>query len=134
MPDQMDVEKEQYQLKLMNCPFHCLVFKDGLRSYRELPLRWAELGTVYRYERLGTLHGLMRVRGFIQDDAHVFCLPSHLATEIRRVLDLVETILGRFGFRDYEVMLSTRPDKSVGTDDGWRDATASLEAALRDKG
>ena len=134
MFDQMDVEKEQYQLKPMNCPFHCLVFKDGLRSYRELPLRWAELGTVYRYERSGTLHGLMRVRGFTQDDAHVFCLPSQLSTEIRRVLDLVETILGRFGFRDYEVMLSTRPEKSVGTDEGWEGATASLEAALRDKG
>lgn len=134
MFERIPVEGEEYQLRPMNCPFHCLVFADGLRSYRDLPLRWAELGTVYRYERSGTLHGLMRVRGFTQDDAHVFCLPDQLAGEIRRVLDLVETILGRFGFREYDVMLSTRPDKSVGTDDGWADATASLEAALQDKG
>lgn len=134
MFDRMDVEGSEYQLKPMNCPFHCLVFKDGLRSYRELPLRWAELGTVYRYERSGTLHGLMRVRGFTQDDAHIFCLPNQLSSEIRRVLDLTETILGRFGFTDYEIMLSTRPDKSVGTDDGWSNATASLEEALREKG
>lgn len=134
MFDQMDVEGEQYQLKPMNCPFHCLVFKDGLRSYRELPLRWAELGTVYRYERSGTLHGLMRVRGFTQDDAHIFCLPDQLAAEITRVLDLTETILGRFGFKDYEVMLSTRPEKSVGSDDIWKKATAALEEALVAKG
>ena len=84
MFEQMDVENEQYQLKPMNCPFHCFVYKDGLRSYRELPTRWAELGTVYRYERAGTLHVLMRVHGFIQDDAHVFFLPSQLATDSSR--------------------------------------------------
>lgn len=134
MFDQMDVEGENYQLRPMNCPFHCLVYKNGVRSYRELPLRWAELGTVYRYERSGTLHGLMRVRGFTQDDAHVFCLPEQLSDEIRRVLDLVETILGRFGFTDYEVMLSTRPEKSVGTDAIWDKATAALEDALKRKG
>lgn len=134
MFDRIDVENDQYQLKPMNCPFHCLVFKDALRSYRDLPLRWAELGTVYRYERSGTLHGLMRVRGFTQDDAHVFCLRSQLAAEIGRVLDLIETILGRFGFDEYEVLLSTRPEKSVGSDEGWTSATASLEAALQDKG
>lgn len=134
MFDQMDVEDEQYQLKPMNCPFHCLVYKDGLRSYRELPLRWAELGTVYRYERSGTLHGLMRVRGFTQDDAHIFCLPEQLADEIRRVLDLTENILGRFGFTEYEIMLSTRPEKSVGSDDIWERATASLKEALAAKG
>lgn len=134
MFDQMDIEDEKYQLKPMNCPFHCLVFKDGLRSYRELPLRWAELGTVYRYERSGTLHGLMRVRGFTQDDAHIFCLPEQLAEEIRRVLDLTESILGRFGFTEYEIMLSTRPEKSVGSDDIWERATESLREALALKG
>lgn len=134
MFERINVEDEQYQLKPMNCPFHCLVFKDGLRSYRELPIRWAELGTVYRYERSGTLHGLMRVRGFTQDDAHIFCLPEQLADEIRRVLDLTEKILGRFGFTEYEIMLSTRPEKSVGSDDIWERATASLEEALATKG
>ncbi|KAI0561294.1 threonine--tRNA ligase [Gracilaria domingensis] len=134
MFDQMDVENEQYQLKPMNCPFHCLVFKNGLRSYRELPLRWAELGTVYRYERSGTLHGLMRVRGFTQDDAHIFCLPGQLAGEITRVLDLTESILGRFGFTQYEIMLSTRPAKSVGSTDIWEKATNALKEALTTKG
>eukprot|EP00177_Eucheuma_denticulatum_P005804 GFKZ01010592.1.p1 GENE.GFKZ01010592.1~~GFKZ01010592.1.p1 ORF type:complete len:701 (-),score=109.48 GFKZ01010592.1:212-2227(-) len=134
MFDQMKVEDEEYQLKPMNCPFHCLVFKEGLRSYRELPLRWAELGTVYRYERSGTLHGLMRVRGFTQDDAHIFCLPEQLADEIRRVLDLTENILSRFGFSEYEIMLSTRPEKSVGSDEIWERATAALKEALAAKG
>eukprot|EP00178_Gracilaria_changii_P027844 TRINITY_DN920_c0_g1_i1.p1 TRINITY_DN920_c0_g1~~TRINITY_DN920_c0_g1_i1.p1 ORF type:complete len:699 (-),score=129.27 TRINITY_DN920_c0_g1_i1:3079-5175(-) len=134
MFDQMNVEHEQYQLKPMNCPFHCLVFKNGLRSYRELPLRWAELGTVYRYERSGTLHGLMRVRGFTQDDAHIFCLPEQLAGEIKRVLDLTESILGRFGFTQYEIMLSTRPEKSVGSEDIWEKATNALKEALTTKG
>lgn len=104
----MDVEKEQYQLKPMNCPFHCLVFKDQLRSYRDLPYRWAELGTVYRYERSGTLQGLMRVRGFTQDDAHMFCTPDQLEDEIVDVLELTQEILTKFGFVDYELMLSTR--------------------------
>ncbi|CAN0388384.1 unnamed protein product, partial [Ectocarpus sp. 12 AP-2014] len=98
MFDQMDVEGDQYQIKPMNCPFHCLVYKDDLRSYRHLPIRWAEMGTVYRYERSGTLHGLMRVRGFTQDDAHIFCLPEQLEDEIISVLDLTEAILSRFGF------------------------------------
>lgn len=134
MFDQMTVENERYQLRPMNCPFHCLVYKNGVRSYKDLPLRWAELGTVYRYERSGTLHGLMRVRGFTQDDAHIFCLPEQLSSEILKVLDLIETILGRFGFTEYEVMLSTRPDKSVGTDEIWEKATGALEKALKDKG
>jgi threonyl-tRNA synthetase len=134
MFNQIDVENERYQLRPMNCPFHCLVYKNGVRSYKDLPLRWAELGTVYRYERSGTLHGLMRVRGFTQDDAHIFCLPQQLSNEIRRVLDLIETILGRFGFVDYEVMLSTRPEKSVGTDEIWDKATAALVEALQTKG
>lgn len=118
----------------MNCPFHCLMYKDELRSYRDLPIRWAELGTVYRYERSGTLHGLMRVRGFTQDDAHIFCLSEQLEDEIVGVLDLTEQILSRFGFDDYDIMLSTRPDKSVGSDQIWDDATKALEGALKRKG
>jgi threonyl-tRNA synthetase len=134
MFDQMDVENEQYQIKPMNCPFHCLMYKDELRSYRDLPFRWAELGTVYRYERSGTLHGLMRVRGFTQDDAHIFCLPEQLQDEIVRVLDLTETILSRFGFSKYDIMLSTRPEKAVGSDTIWEAATTALEGALKAKG
>ena len=134
MFDQMDVEEEQYQIKPMNCPFHCLMYKDELRSYRDLPYRWAELGTVYRYERSGTLHGLMRVRGFTQDDAHIFCLPEQLQDEIVGVLDLTEKILSRFGFTKYDIMLSTRPEKSVGSDTIWEAATAALEGALKQKG
>ncbi|KAG5189769.1 hypothetical protein JKP88DRAFT_217816 [Tribonema minus] len=134
MFDQMDVEGEQFQIKPMNCPFHCLVYKDAMRSYRDLPIRWAELGTVYRYERSGTLHGLMRVRGFTQDDAHVFCLPDQLETEIIAILDLFERVLSRFGFVKYEVMLSTRPAKSVGSDEIWELSTASLKGALEKKG
>jgi len=134
MFDQMDVEKEQYQLKPMNCPFHCLVYKDQLRSYRDLPFRWAELGTVYRYERSGTLQGLMRVRGFTQDDAHIFCTPEQLEDEIVAVLELTEEILSKFGFDDYELMLSTRPDKAVGSDEIWTKATAALKGALDRKG
>ena len=134
MFDQMDVEGEEYQIKPMNCPFHCLVFKDELRSYRELPLRWAELGTVYRYERSGTLHGLFRVRGFTQDDAHIFCLEDQLEDELVGILDLTETILTRFGFDKYDVMLSTRPEKSVGSDEIWDAATSALRGALERKG
>ena len=113
MYQQMQVEEESYQLKPMNCPFHIVVYKDGYYSYRDLPLRWAELGTVYRYERSGTMHGLFRVRGFTQDDAHVFCLPDQITDEITKILDLVEEVLGTFGFKDYEVNLSTRPEKAV---------------------
>ena len=134
MFQQMEVENEEYQIRPMNCPFHCLMYKDELRSYRELPIRWAELGTVYRYERSGTLHGLMRVRGFTQDDAHIFCLPEQLQDEIVGVLDLTEQILSRFGFDKYEIMLSTRPSKSVGSDDIWDAATSALEGALKEKG
>lgn len=129
----MEVEEQQYQLKPMNCPFHCLMFKDSPKSYRDLPLRWAELGTVYRYERSGTLHGLFRVRGFTQDDAHIFCLPSQLEDEIVGVLALVEKILGKFGFSEFEIMLSTRPAESVGSDEIWSKATKALEGALERK-
>jgi len=130
----MEVEGGEYQLKPMNCPFHCLVYKDTPKSYRDLPIRWAEMGTVYRYERSGTLHGLMRVRGFTQDDAHIFCLPSQLQDEIVGVLDLTEKILNKFGFNKFDVMLSTRPDGSVGGDDIWDKATTALIGALNAKG
>ncbi|MEH2194943.1 MAG: threonine--tRNA ligase [Nostoc sp.] len=134
MFDSMDVENQAYQIKPMNCPFHVLTYKHQLHSYRELPLRWAELGTVYRYERSGALHGLMRVRGFTQDDAHIFCLPNQIAAEILGVLNLTEHILSDFGFKNYEVNLSTRPDKSVGNDEVWELATSALEQALNAKG
>ena len=134
MFDSMEVEKQAYQIKPMNCPFHVLTYKNKLHSYRELPLRWAELGTVYRYERSGALHGLMRVRGFTQDDAHIFCLPNQIADEILGVLNLTENILSDFGFNNYEVNLSTRPSKSVGTDEVWELATAALKEALDTKG
>lgn len=134
MFDQMEIETQQYQIKPMNCPFHVLTYQNRLHSYRELPIRWAELGTVYRYERSGTLHGLMRVRGFTQDDAHIFCLPDQVADEILGVLNLTEMILSDFGFTEYEVYLSTRPSKSVGTDEIWDLATVALVKALDKKG
>ena len=127
-------DQNLYQLKPMNCPFHCLVYKDTPKSYRDLPLRWAELGTVYRYERSGTLHGLMRVRGFTQDDGHIFCTADQLEDEILNVLDMTENILKKFGFTKYDVMLSTRPEKAVGSDDIWTKATGSLLGALERKG
>ena len=130
----MLVDEREYQLKPMNCPFHVLTYASTLRSYRELPIRWAELGTVYRYERPGVMHGLMRVRGFTQDDAHVFCLPDQIGDEILRVLNLTETILSTFDFKSYEINLSTRPDKSIGDDDVWDLATKGLIDALDRKG
>ena len=108
--------------------------QDDLRSYRELPIRWAELGTVYRYERSGSMHGLMRVRGFTQDDAHIFCLPEQLQAEIQGVLDLTERILNKFGFSSFSVMLSTRPPESIGSDEDWTKATNALIGALDGKG
>ena len=99
----MEVDEREYQLKPMNCPFHVLTYASKLRSYRELPIRWAELGTVYRYERPGVMHGLMRVRGFTQDDAHVFCLPEQISDEILKILDLTERILSTFDFNNYEI-------------------------------
>ena len=130
----MQVDERQYQLKPMNCPFHVLTYASTLRSYRELPIRWAELGTVYRYERPGVMHGLMRVRGFTQDDAHVFCLPEQIGDEILRILDLTETILSTFDFKTYEINLSTRPEKSIGEDAVWDLATLGLIEALDRKG
>jgi len=118
----------------MNCPGHVLMYKDGYYSYRDLPLRWAELGTVYRYERSGTMHGLFRVRGFTQDDAHIFCLEEQIASEILGVLDLTEAMLTAFGFSRYEINLSTRPAKSVGSDEIWAKAEQALRDALAAKG
>ena len=130
----MTVDERDYQLKPMNCPFHVLTYASTLRSYKELPIRWAELGTVYRYERPGVMHGLMRVRGFTQDDAHVFCLPEQISDEILKILDLTETILSAFDFRNYEINLSTRPEKSIGDDAVWDLATKGLTEALQRKG
>jgi len=130
----MQVDERQFQLKPMNCPFHVLTYASRLRSYRELPIRWAELGTVYRYERPGVMHGLMRVRGFTQDDAHIFCLPDQIGDEILGVLNLTEQILSTFDFNTYEINLSTRPEKSIGEDAVWELATQGLIDALERKG
>ncbi len=130
----MEIDEVKYQLKPMNCPFHIGVYKSNKRSYREFPIRWAELGTVYRYERAGALHGLLRVRGFTQDDAHIFCREDQLEEEIFNILDLNLLILKRFGFEDYDVYLSTRPEKSVGSEEIWEKSTAALKQALEKKG
>ncbi|MDX9896469.1 threonine--tRNA ligase [Desulfofustis limnaeus] len=130
----MEIDEVKYQLKPMNCPFHIGVYKSDKRSYREFPIRWAELGTVYRYERAGALHGLLRVRGFTQDDAHIFCREDQLEEEIFNILDLNLHILKTFGFADYDIYLSTRPEKSVGSDEIWEQATKALKHALEKKG
>jgi threonyl-tRNA synthetase len=124
------VEEEEYEIKPMNCPFHILVYKSKLRSYKELPIKWAELGTVYRYERSGVLHGLLRVRGFTQDDAHIFCQPEQLEEEIIKLLDFSLFFLRSFGFQEYEVYLATRPEKYVGDPATWEKATEALKQAL----
>jgi threonyl-tRNA synthetase len=127
----MEMDNGTYYPKPMNCPMHCLIFDSRQRSYRELPLRLFELGTVYRYERAGTLHGLMRIRGFTQDDSHIFCTPEQAADEIASLLDFVLSVLRAFGFDDFTFHLSTKdPDKYVGDDPMWDDATASLREAL----
>ncbi|MCI0800122.1 MAG: threonine--tRNA ligase [Chloroflexi bacterium] len=126
----LEIDDQEYFLKPMNCPFHIMVYRSSLRSYRELPLRFAELGTVYRYERSGVLHGLMRVRGFTQDDAHIFCRPDQVEDEIGGVLDLTFELLEAFGFTDYSIMLSTRPEKYVGEPEMWDHATQSLRQSL----
>ena len=129
----MKLEGSEYQLKPMNCPYHIMIYKSHLRSYRDLPIRYGELGTVYRYERTGVLHGLLRVRGFTQDDAHLFCRPDQMETEVSRVLDFTFFILRTFGFNEFEVYLSTRPKESVGADEHWTLATSALEAALKSR-
>ncbi|HEX76405.1 MAG TPA: threonine--tRNA ligase [Dehalococcoidia bacterium] len=128
----MDVEGQEYIIKPMNCLGHILIYKTQLRSYRSLPLRYAELGTVYRYERSGVLHGLARVRGFTQDDAHIFCRPDQLEAEIVGVVQLARFMMDTFGFYDYELLLSTRPEKYAGTIQAWEEATESLRKVLED--
>ena len=130
----MDVEGQDYIVKPMNCPFHIQIYKSRLRSYRDLPVRYAELGTVYRYERSGVLHGLLRVRGFTQDDAHIFMRPDQLEEEIKGVLNFTLYILRSFGFNEFDVYLSTRPEKYVGTLDNWSRAEAALKGALESVG
>ena len=130
----MDIDGQDYYIKPMNCPFHIMIYKTRTRSYRDLPLRWAELGTVYRYERSGTLHGLLRVRGFTQDDAHIFCTPDQVEDEILRVLDFSLNMLRGFGFEEFKIELSVRdpnkPSKYAGEDAMWEQAEASLVRAL----
>ncbi|NNE06953.1 MAG: threonine--tRNA ligase [Gemmatimonadetes bacterium] len=126
----MEIDGINYRVKPMNCPFHIHIYKTRIRSYRELPIRYAELGTVYRYEQSGELHGLKRVRGFTQDDAHIFCTPDNLREEIASTLEFTLYMLRTFGFSEFEVFLSTRPEKSVGSDDDWDRATQALRDAL----
>ena len=130
----IEIEDQQYFLKPMNCPFHIEIYKSDIRSYRDLPLRYAEMGTVYRYERSGVMHGLMRVRGFTQDDAHHFCAPSQMPEEIDFVLSFSLYMLRSFGFNEINAYLSTRPEKAVGEPERWRDAEAALEASLKRAG
>jgi len=130
----IEMEGQDYYLKPMNCPFHVMYYRNDLRSYRELPMRIGELGAVYRYERGGVVQGLLRVRGMTQDDAHIFCRPDQVSDEVNGVLDLTFFLMSSFGFSDYDVMLSTRPEKAVGEDDQWELATESLRATLVERG
>ena len=130
----MDVEGQDYLVKPMNCPYHFTMFNKGLHSYRDLPFRWAELGTVYRYERSGVLHGLLRVRGFTQDDAHLFMTREQLPEELERVVDFCLSMLRAFGFTEFKPYLATRPAKFVGDPEMWDEAEAALEAVLEKTG
>jgi len=129
-----EVEGDQYQIRPMNCPFHIEIYRNNLRSYRDLPIKYAELGTDYRYERSGVLHGLMRVRGFTMDDAHIFCTPEQVSQQILEVLDLSIEFLTVFGFKEYEIYLSTRPEKYVGEPERWSMAEDALRAAIEERG
>ncbi|MCX5706603.1 MAG: threonine--tRNA ligase [Candidatus Omnitrophica bacterium] len=129
-----NIDKQEYVLKPMNCPGHILIYQSKTRSYKDLPIRLFELGTVYRHEKAGVLHGLLRVRGFTQDDAHIFCLPEQLKPEIKAVIDFVFDTMKVFGFKDVSIELSTRPQKYIGSDEDWGLATSSLEEALKEKG
>jgi threonyl-tRNA synthetase len=131
----MDIDGNDFYAKPMNCPFHLMIYKNALYSYRDLPLRWAELGTVYRYEKSGVLHGLMRVRGFTQDDAHLICRPDQMPDEIRKVLRFCLDILHAFGFNEFGIYVATKPkEKFVGDPAQWEDATKALEAAVKAEG
>jgi len=125
------IDEEEYMLKPMNCPFHVKIYNSKIRSYKDLPVRYAELGTVYRYERSGVLHGLTRVRGFTQDDAHIICTPEQLSQEVTNLLKAGFKILKTFGFKDYEIYLSTRPEKYAGNSKEWEKATNVLKYALQ---
>jgi threonyl-tRNA synthetase len=129
----MDIDGLNYYLKPMNCPGHIKIFGSTIRSYRDLPIRYAELGTVYRYERSGALHGMLRVRGFTQDDAHIFCRPDQLVDEVKGVVDLALYFANVFGY-EYQIYISTRPDKSIGSDENWEKATAALMQAVDEMG
>jgi threonyl-tRNA synthetase len=134
----MKLDDALYRLKPMNCPFHILIYKNSPKSYRDLPARYAELGNVYRYERSGTMHGLLRVRGFTQDDAHIFCMPSQIENEVVACIDFAEAVLHTFGFKEFKVELSTWDPNDrahyAGSDENWKLATSSLESALSRKG
>lgn len=130
----MDIDGLEYYIKPMNCPFHIMIYQSRRRSYRELPLRWAELGTVYRYERSGVLHGLMRVRGFTQDDAHIFCTPEQIEDEILEVLRFSVNLLRAFGFVEFKAYLATRPEKAVGEPERWDQAIEALKRAIAVEG
>ncbi|MCR4433149.1 MAG: threonine--tRNA ligase [Caldiserica bacterium] len=127
------IDEQEFVLKPMNCPYHVLIYRSKTRSYKDLPLRFFEMGTVYRYERSGVLHGLLRVRGFTQDDAHIFCRPDQLLDELVGVLDLVIFMLETFGFKEFDVRLSTQPEKFIGSQENWDRATAALKEALERK-
>lgn len=130
----MEIDEQEYFIKPMNCPFHIMIYKTRTRSYRDLPLRWAELGTVYRFEKSGVLHGLLRVRGFTQDDAHIICTPEQVEDEVLRVLRFSLAMLRAFGFEDFEAYLATRPEKAVGEPARWEQAQAALKRAIEAEG
>lgn len=133
-----DLEKEKYMVKPMNCPFHVRMYKSNIHSYRDLPIRWTEMGTVYRYEKSGVLHGLTRVRGFTQDDAHIICTPEQLSSELNKALKLTKDILKTFGFKEFELNISVRdpknPKKYIGSDEEWKQAEDSLVVAIKKAG
>jgi len=134
----MELDDAEYRLKPMNCPGHILIYRNSPKSYRDLPQRYAELGNVYRYERSGTMHGLLRVRGFTQDDAHIFCTPGQIESEVEACIDFAESVLKTFGFNEFKVELSTWDPKDrahyVGSDENWNAAVQSLENVLKAKG
>jgi threonyl-tRNA synthetase len=129
-----DAYIEEYYVKPMNCPFHIQVYQFKKRSYRDLPMRLAELGTVYRYEKDGVRHGLFRVRGFTQDDAHIFCTPDQIVQEVKDTVRFAKDMLGKFGFTEIQAYLSTKPAKAVGEEARWEQATQSLREALEQEG